>query len=183
MHLVVYGDFNCPYSCLASTRADALLDAGIAEIEWRAVEHDPALPTPSRPATGELAEMFGRELAAVAGLLRPHERFPVARPPVQPNTRAAIDAFAATSCEEAHELRRRLFGALWFEGRDIGDPAVLAELTRPDAGDVHIDAERAARWQETWMAFDRRLVPMLVLPDGVVSRGLGALARLAELAD
>jgi hypothetical protein len=24
MHLIVYGDFNCPYSCLASQRVDEL---------------------------------------------------------------------------------------------------------------------------------------------------------------
>lgn len=31
--LVVYGDFNCPYSCLASARADTLLAQGVAEID------------------------------------------------------------------------------------------------------------------------------------------------------
>lgn len=55
MELVVYGDFNCPYSCLASARADILVERGIAAVEWRAVEHDPSIPMPSEPVDGDLA--------------------------------------------------------------------------------------------------------------------------------
>jgi hypothetical protein len=39
-----------------------------------------------------------------------------------------------------------------------------------------------AAWQSQWDATERKVVPMLVLEDGVLSRGLGALARLARLA-
>ena len=39
MHLIVYGDFNCPYSYLASQRVDELARLGQAGVEWRAVEH------------------------------------------------------------------------------------------------------------------------------------------------
>jgi hypothetical protein len=44
MRLVVYGSFNCPYSLLASRRVDRLIDLGIADVEWRAVVHDPDIP-------------------------------------------------------------------------------------------------------------------------------------------
>jgi hypothetical protein len=37
-------------------------------------------------------------------------------------------------------------------------------------------------WRDTWYGLERPMVPMLVLPDGYVSRGLGALARLADFA-
>jgi hypothetical protein len=37
-------------------------------------------------------------------------------------------------------------------------------------------------WRDTWHGLERPMVPMLVLPDGYVSRGLGALARLADFA-
>jgi predicted DsbA family dithiol-disulfide isomerase len=178
MRLVVFGDFNCPYSCLASTRADALVALGRAEVDWRAVEHDPAIPVPSEPVEGELAAMLDREVAEVRGLLAPGERFPIVRPPVHPNSGAAVAAFAAAPPDEADALRARLFGALWFEGRDTGDAAVVQELGGEPGTTGN---ERASAWRAEWHGLERRLVPMLVLPDGYVSRGLGALARLAEL--
>lgn len=180
MTILVYGDFNCPYSCLASSRADVLIGRDLAAVAWRAVEHAPDIPVPSEPVEGELAVMLDREVAEVRGLIRPGEDFSMLRPAVHPNTAAAIAAFAAAGPEEAHELRKRLFGALWSGGRDIGDPSVLSELA-PGTTDGEAE-ERVATWRDEWQLFDRRVVPMLVLPDGYVSRGLGALARLADLA-
>ncbi len=177
LELVVYGDFNCPYSCLASARADILAERGIAAVEWRAVEHDPSLPVPSEPVVGDLAVMLDREVAEVTGLLRADETFPIRRPPVHPNSAAAVAMFAASPPAGSRELRRSLFGALWFEGSDTGDPTVLAAL-----GAEGNDTQRVAAWRNEWLRFDRRVVPMLVLPDGYVSRGLGALGRLADLA-
>ncbi len=40
MMVIVYGDFNCPYSYLASQRADLIACGGVAAVDWRAVEHD-----------------------------------------------------------------------------------------------------------------------------------------------
>jgi predicted DsbA family dithiol-disulfide isomerase len=179
MRIVIYGDFNCPYSCLASARADALVEAGAAEVDWRAVEHDPEIPRPSEPVEGELADMLDREVAEVRSMLQPGETFPIQRPPIHPNSAAATAAFAAASPAEAHQLRRELFEALWFDGRDIGQPSLI----RATGGDGDADGEgRRAAWQGEWEGLERRVVPMLVLPDGYVSRGLGALARLADLA-
>jgi 2-hydroxychromene-2-carboxylate isomerase len=177
--LVVFGDFNCPYSCLASARVDRLVDAGIAEVDWRAVEHDTDIPAPSRPAIREVADMFAREVAEVTGLLEPGEAFPITVPPVQPNTRLAIGRFAALEPSERHEVRRALFAALWFDGRDTGQEEIVDGLVPVAPAD---GAHVAGAWRNEWLGLDRRLVPMLLLPDGVVSRGLGALARLAKLA-
>lgn len=175
--LVVYGDFNCPYSCLASFRVDALLSRGLMEVEWRAVEHDPAIPAPSRPVEEPLAGMLQREVDEVLGLVRPGERLPLAVPPIQPNTARAVAAFAAVDNAGRHAVRRKFFEALWFGGRDIGDPSVVREIVDEDPATL---STLAASWRSSWSELDRRLVPMLVLTDGTVSRGLGALKRLAD---
>lgn len=180
MRLIVYGDFNCPYSCLASARVDRLLADASADVEWRAVEHDPTIPRPSAKVEGEVEAMFDRELAEVTAQLAHGEEFPIGRPPVRPNTRAAIAAFASASGTAAHALRRRLFAAYWCEGRDIADPSELDAL---GAAACRGGYERAARWRAEWLGLERTVVPMLVLPDGYASRGLGALARLGKFAD
>src|SRR5207302_5166618 len=98
-------------------------------------------------------------------------------PPVRPNTAFASAVFAAAGGEEADSLRRLLFAAVWAEGRNIGDPAELDRL-----GTVGRDDALAGRWQGEFEALPRPITPTLVLPDGYVSRGLGVLARLADLA-
>jgi predicted DsbA family dithiol-disulfide isomerase len=178
MNLVVYGDFNCPYSCLASARCDSLVEGGVAAVDWRAVEHDPAIPAPGEPVTGDAVATLDHEIAEIRGLLRDGEAFPIRRPPVRPNSAAAVASFAAAPKDRADELRRRLFTALWFDGRDIGAPAVIAEL---DGKATREAGERATLWREEWLGLAPLVVPMLVLPDGFVARGLEALARLAEL--
>jgi hypothetical protein len=178
MELIIYGDFNCPYSCLASVRADRLVDLGRAEVRWRAVEHDPTIPVPSRPVDGDVVAVFDRELAEVRAQLSAGEEFPIRRPGVRSNTSAAIAAFASVPTHEADRVRRRLFAAYWYDGRDIAD---ASELDALGVGSTSADRDRAARWREQWLGLGRTVVPMLVLPDGDASRGLGALARLAAL--
>jgi hypothetical protein len=51
----------------------------------------------------------------------------------------------------------------------------------PEPDGASEDDDTAHRWQLEWMAFEKRMVPLLVLPDGYVSRGLGALKRLADM--
>jgi predicted DsbA family dithiol-disulfide isomerase len=178
MKLVIYGDFNCHYSCLASARADDLVERGLAEVEWRVVEHDPSIPAPSEVADSDVAAMLGREVAEVRGLLRAAEVFPIAPPPVHPNTATAVAPIAGATPATSDGLRRRLFAALWFDGRDIGDPTVVEAL----GGElVRRPVPVVTDWREAWLGLERPMVPMLVLPDGYVSRGLGALARLADL--
>jgi predicted DsbA family dithiol-disulfide isomerase len=177
--LIVYGDFNCPYSCLASFRVDVLLAHGLVDVDWRAVDHDPSIASPSRPVEGALEEDLRREVDEVRGLTRSYEGVPIAVPPIQPNTALAASALAAVDSAHRHVVRRRLFEALWFHGRDIGDLHVIRGIVDNDpAAGVPL----AQRWRSGWNELDRHLVPMLVLPDGTVSRGLGSLKRLAILA-
>lgn len=176
MDLRIYGDFNCPFSRLASRRAARLEEQGAATVDWRAVEHDPAIPQEGQPVVGDLAAEIGRELDQIRSLLRPGEALELRLPPLRPNTAAATAAYAAVPPERRPAAREALFAALWAEGRDIGDDAVLAGLglTRRDPGG-------AVTWRDEWLGLERPIVPVMVLPGGRVSRGLGALDRLADL--
>jgi 2-hydroxychromene-2-carboxylate isomerase len=188
VHLVVYGSFSCPYSFLASLRAERLVEAGKAQVEWRAVVHDPEVPGGGRPLHGELADTIDRELEEIGGLLAPGEPYPARRPARLPDTTAAVAGYAAV-CEggvseagtddRARRLRHDLFAALWEQGLDLGDPGVLEALGCPPAA----PGRTMAAWQSQWDATERKVVPMLVLEDGALSRGLGALARLARLVE
>jgi 2-hydroxychromene-2-carboxylate isomerase len=135
MHLIVYGDFNCPYSYLASQRADTLARLGEVDVEWRAVEHDPGLPLNGLPSSGD-QEKWKRELAEVAALARPGERPPSSAPRLISNTTAAVAAYAeaVTDGVEA-ELRRRLFSEIWEFQRHLSSPyeirKLVAELMYP----------------------------------------------------
>jgi hypothetical protein len=179
MYLVVYGDFNCPYSYLASNRVDVLLDRRTAQVEWRPVEHDRGIPQPTEPLKGDQLSALEREIAEVRALRRPGEPFTIEPPHHRPNTARAIAAFAAAPLDEDHDTRRRLFAALWRHGRDLGDPTVVHELVGHSSapGVPLVEA-----WRDAWLSLGRSTVPMLELPDGYVWRGLGALRRLADLA-
>ena len=128
MKVIVYGDFNCPYSYLASQRAGRLIRGGAARVDWRAVEHDCGL---ARTGTSSDADRWAwdRELAEVAALALPGEGVPAAPPPRVSNTRAAVAAYAeAVSDGIADELRRLLFAAIWVEGRHISSADEVRRL-------------------------------------------------------
>src|SRR5690606_10163333 len=102
---------------------------------------------------------------------------PLSLPPIRPKTRLVTAAYAAAPPEERPRLRQRIFRALWLEGADLSDAAVVASLAGQD-----LDQATADRWHDEWSALPQQIVPVMVLPDGYVSKGLGALARLAERA-
>ncbi len=127
MAVIVYGDFNCPYSDLASQRVDLLKRLG-AEMDWRAVEHDHGLAVTGTPSQADRAA-WERELADVAALALPGEDAPVAPPPVVSNTGAAVAAYAeAVSDGIADQLRRRLFQAIWVQRRHLSSPYEVRRL-------------------------------------------------------
>ena len=127
MNVVVYGDFNCPYSYLASQRADLLSRAGVA-VGWRAVEHDAGLPVTGSRSDGDRAT-WDRELAEVASLALPGERVPDRSPVLISNTKAAVAAYAeAVSDSVADELRRRLFRAIWVQGLHLSSAYEVRRL-------------------------------------------------------
>lgn len=175
MELVIFGDFNCPYSALASARAARLEATGTVTVDWRAVEHDPTIPVPGRPVTGAVRTGLDEELASIHARRAPDEVLRLRPPAVLPNTAALVVAFAGAPPNLRPLLRRRWFRAVWEDG---GDPTrtdhLPPGLPPPAAGEA-----RARRWRAEWTSFGAEVVPFLVLPDGTAAPGLVALDRLA----
>lgn len=135
MRLIVYGDFNCPYSYLASQRVDALLRQRRAEVDWRAVEHNPRLSMTGTPVAADPGG-WKRELVESRLLALPGEQPPEAAPTLISNTLAAVSAYAeAVTDGVEHDLRRLLFDAIWVHGRHLSNAydvrALVASITYP----------------------------------------------------
>jgi hypothetical protein len=127
MSVIVYGDFNCPYSYLASQRADLLSRAGVV-VDWRAVEHDRG-PLVTGGRSDRDREAWERELAQVASLALPGEHVPAGPPVLISNTKAMVAAYAeAVSDGVAGELRRRLFRAIWVQGLHLSSAYEVRRL-------------------------------------------------------
>lgn len=173
--LTIYGDYNCPFSALASARADRLLAAGTHNIRWRAVQHNPSLPARGRALSHGAKEELLAEVRMIADLSVTDVHLHLVTPDAMSNTAVACAALAAER-DDAHWYRRRTFAAVWVEGLNISQPSALQRL-----GLSGSDPERAARWQRTFEALPRPITPSMILPNGVVSRGLGALGRLEDL--
>ena len=123
--IVIYGDFNCPYSYLASLRSDLFSAAGV-EIDWRAVEHASSLPVMGQRLDDAGQRKIADELDSVRQLLTPEEAFAAATPSTLPNTAAANAGYAeAVGSEVGDDVRRLLFDAYWGHGTDIGSVDVL----------------------------------------------------------
>src|SRR5256884_4669847 len=128
MHLIVYGDFNCPYSYLASQRVDELARLGQAGVEWRAVEHDPALALTGTPSSLD-PERWQRELGELALLAGEGEQVPGAAPSVISNTGAAVAAYAEAVTDGVQDdLRRSLFSEIWVNRRHLSSPYGVRQL-------------------------------------------------------
>ncbi len=128
MDVVIYGDFNCPYSYLASQRADRLTSDRAARIDWRAVEHDRGLPL-AGIASAAAGVAWDDELAEIRELARPGELVPQAPPPVTSNTAAAVAAYAEVVADGAQdEVRRRLFAAIWADGENVSSAYAVRRL-------------------------------------------------------
>ncbi len=69
LKLIVYGDFNCPFSALASARVGYLERNGLADVDWRAVEHAPDIPSEGRDLIGDLRGELRGELDQIRSLL------------------------------------------------------------------------------------------------------------------
>jgi hypothetical protein len=198
---IVYGDFNCPYSYLASLRVDALLATG-GDVEWRAVEHAPTLPVIGRRLDDAGKAEMDAEVQAIRELLMSEEELPFVTPQLVPRTEAAVAGYAeACGAGVADEVRRILFDAYWTRGLNIGSPEVLRPMlagpirggqatalplhrsgyaVSAARGPITVAAHRLIRgWQTGWEETGTQTTPT-VIARGVAFAGIDGLAWLAE---
>ncbi len=129
LRIEVYSDYVCPYCFLAEAPLEAAVDRfeNLATIEWRPFELRPH-PTPTLKPEGDyLKNAWSSSVYPLAERLGVKIVLPRVSP--QPYTRLAFEGslFAATH-GAGRAYNHRMFAAFFPEERDIGDPAVLAEL-------------------------------------------------------
>ena len=103
--LLIYGDFNCPFSALASARAAELEQRDEMTVEWQAVVHDTTVPRRGESVTAERRVDFERELAQIRDLLAPGEVDRLRVPTRRVDTAAATDGYAACPPADRAQLR------------------------------------------------------------------------------
>jgi hypothetical protein len=199
--VIIYGDFTCPFSYLASRRAD-LLPARPRGVEWRAVESDPHLPAAGLRFDASGREEMTAKWSAVRALLLPGEALPGQPPAFLANTQGAVAGYAeAVGAGVPDRVRAVLFHAYWVDGADIGNPEVLRVLLAAPIrsgtstayplrqsgyavsmarGPITNEAfYRIRAWRAAWQELDDAAFPALV--DGEhVATGAAALAELGN---
>jgi hypothetical protein len=197
--IVLYGDFNCPWSYLAARRA-AVLATGGMQVDFRAVEHEPWRPRRFTDSSVRF-ECLHEEMDLVLGQLLPGEALPYALAGFVPYTRVAVAAYAeAYAAGVADQVRQLLFDAFWMHGVDLGDTEVvrilLADALRSGSSrsepvrewgyavdlagsPVTLTAFRLrAAWADQWRDTGKETVPVLVTGDGRTRFGVDAVEWL-----
>lgn len=200
--MIIYGDFNCPFSYLASRRAE-LLTGEAGGVDWRAVEHQQELPVMGVKLDDAGRESLADEWASVQGLLLPGEVLPGQVPAFVPNTQAAVAGYAeACGAGVGDRVRRLLFHAYWVDGTDIGNPEVLRVLLAPAILSGHSTVSplrdfgyavsvargpittaahyRIRDWRNDWRDLGDATIPALVQDGGAGVFGIKALSELGE---
>jgi len=198
--VVIYGDFACPWSYLASQRAVALEAAGV-RVDWRAVDGSPH-PWETR-ATKQRLEQVRHALPEVQAALAPGERFPASPGRYAPFTAAAVSAFAeGCAAGRGTVIRTLLFDGLWMHGLDLNNANALRRLTAPvlmdsaspsavvrewgmvpdvSGGPVSTAAWHLRQgWDSTWRRIESHSTPWLFM-EGEATSGSAAVAALGAL--
>ena len=150
----IVSDVVCPWCYVGKRRLDAAL-AGIdvpVQVSWRPYQLDPTIPPEGKSRRDYMQAKFG-SLDKVRHI---HERlegigeevgipFAFERIAVSPNTLDAhrLIRWAGETAADG-DIVEALFSAYFIEGRDIGDPAVLADIAAADGMDRDAIAARLA---------------------------------------
>jgi len=157
MKVDIYSDVACPWCYIGQARFERALGqfegAEHVEVRYRPYQLDPRAPSDAEPMYDYLERRFGARARAMAahvigiargeGLEMDYDRG------LTVNTLNAHRVLALADRERGAEtqqaLMRRLFDAHFAEGKDVGDPRVLAAL----AGEVGMDADAVRNYLET----------------------------------
>ncbi|MEM7563102.1 MAG: diguanylate cyclase [Pseudomonadota bacterium] len=160
----VYADFNCPFSYAVNER---LFEMHLElQVDFRLIQHQPKIQ--SDQVNLEVLSGLTTEVAEVR---RRAPSVEINIPMFRPSSAPAIALVYAVSLDDpvsAIQLRRRIYQALWVDGLDISDSAVLAslmielELEMSKARDI--SNETLNRWQSEWSnnAEFGRNIPILI---------------------
>ena len=157
MKVDIYSDVACPWCYIGQARFERALGqfagAEHVEVRYHPYQLDPRAPAEAEPMFDYLERRFGARARGMAGhvigiargegLEMDYDRG------LSVNTLNAHRLLMLADREHGpatqHALMRRLFDAHFSEGKDVGDPRVLAAL----AGDVGMDADMARNYLET----------------------------------
>ena len=208
MKVDIYSDVACPWCYIGQARLERAL-AGFAgadelDVRYRPYQLDPRAPMEAVPMLDYLGRRFGAQARAMAshvieigraeGLTMDYDRG------LAVNTLNAHRLLALAEREYGapvqRALMRRLFAAHFAEGRNVGDPEVLAALAvevgmSADVAREYFDTDQGTREVREEITAAQRLgvsaVPTYVFDDKYVVEGaqsselfLQALNSVAE---
>jgi predicted DsbA family dithiol-disulfide isomerase len=139
-HIHVWSDYVCPFCYLEEPVLEQIAHefGDQVIIHWRAYELRPE-PVPTLQPDGPyLKDIWARAVYPMAQERGMNLRLP----PVQPRSRLAHESalFAGTRGRLA-QMNHNIFRAFFEDGRDIGDPVVLADI----GSSIGLDGEELVR--------------------------------------
>ena len=157
MKVDIYSDVACPWCYIGQARFERALGqfegAEHVEVRYRPYQLDPRAPADAEPMYDYLERRFGARARAMAahvigiargeGLEMDYDRGLTVNTLNAHRLLALADREPGADTQQA--LMRRLFDAHFAEGKDVGDPRVLAAI----AGEVGMDADAVRNYLET----------------------------------
>jgi predicted DsbA family dithiol-disulfide isomerase len=126
--VTLFSDFICPYCYLGERAAAPALESLGLDLDWRPFELHPEIP-PEGIASEQLSMRGLGQLWARVEALAAELEIPIRPPPRVPSSRLALEGAELARREgRLAPYREAVFRAFFLEGRDIGDPDVLADI-------------------------------------------------------